>query len=173
MTQPARVFCDCETLGLDPITDRIVCISILNYEPDKVDRIQTFIDLDEAVVLERFWKALPDEYFQLLTFNGSSFDIPFLIQRSIIKNVKIKRNFKSIDLRKYATGFEFSYNRFTKGTLNQFGIALGYEEKKENGSSILKLFIDHDYETIRKHCEYDIELTLALYKRLLYCGVLD
>lgn len=167
-----RILCDVESLGLDAITDRLVCISILDLSSE-TKKIQTFIDLDEQLILEKFWKALPDEYFELLSYNGDAFDIPFLITRSVIKGVKIKKNFKSIDLRKYATGFFFSYNRFHRGTLDQFGQALGMEPKSEDGKAILKLFINHDYEAIKKHCEADINLTYALYKRLLYCGVLE
>ena len=159
---------DIETTGLNSCEDRIVCISLKNLE---TKNLITFIDIDEGKVISEFWNSIREKIPNLIGFNSDSFDIPFLIKRSLINRVKICK-FESLDLRKLANGFSYSYDKFEKGSLNFWAKTTGMKEKAENGDMILHYFFNHEYEKIKAHVENDIEITEKLYDLIKYCEVL-
>lgn len=59
-------------------------------KPDRVDQV-TLIGGDEAAILSEFWKMVKS-FGTVVTYNGRGFDIPFLMQRSLIRGVTITRN---------------------------------------------------------------------------------
>jgi len=81
---------DIETSGLDPLKDRITAIGVSNcFGTDAI------IDKDEKHILEEFWKGIKSRYpyVRLIGFNCWSFDMPFIIIRSLKHNVKIFDSF--------------------------------------------------------------------------------
>ena len=86
-------------MGFSPLTGQIVAIGAYNPESKKgavyyqapettpqerrEGEIQYIRISDEKALLERFWGAAA-HYRQFVTFNGRSFDAPFLIIRSAI-----------------------------------------------------------------------------------------
>lgn len=102
------------SLGLSPLTGEIVCIAMYNpeskagkvfyntLEQDYDDESQSFsknnfeyILSSEEEILKNFWKNIK-KYKTYITFNGRCFDIPFIIIRSSILEVK-----NSIELMKH------------------------------------------------------------------------
>lgn len=150
------------------VTDRIICISVLNAE---TKRVNSFIDIDEAEILKRFWEFVK-EGDTLIGWNSGEFDCPWIIRRSIVNNVKIK-NFKHLDLRLYSHGFFISYKKGVEGTLDYFGQLMGYDPKPEDGPLLTTYFTNMQYNKILEHCEYDCLLTSALYDRMKNCGVIN
>ena len=75
---------DIETLGLSPLTSKIILAGIMSVSPEGSCHItQYFADTekDEKEILT----ALPTElakYDYLLTYNGKHFDIPFVEKRA-------------------------------------------------------------------------------------------
>jgi len=85
-----------EELVFSPLTSEIVAIGVLDYEKDQgvvyyqspeVKAIETkdgnfkFKPMKESEMLESFWQGVQN-YDEIVTFNGRSFDIPFIIARS-------------------------------------------------------------------------------------------
>lgn len=160
-------FVDIETLGLEPITHQIICVGLGNLENGT---IQCFYGKDEEKLLTEFWDKVED-YEELVGFNSDGFDIPFLITRSLINNVKIKKT-KSIDLRKVVSSFFTSYDKYAKGSLSDWAEVLEVEQHTISGKKMLQLFIDEKWPDVLKHNREDIELTKKLYERCKNCGLI-
>ena len=73
------IACDIETTGLEPETDRVLCIGLMTREHETV----YFAEDDEAVLLEKFVNYLTSEGDEILLVfhNGYEFDLPFLSER--------------------------------------------------------------------------------------------
>jgi DNA polymerase III epsilon subunit-like protein len=73
-----RVHLDIETTGLDPKVDRVIAVGLLQGQGEPI----TLTDPDEATLLRETLAALnrldPEV---VLTYNGISFDLPFLLER--------------------------------------------------------------------------------------------
>jgi DNA polymerase elongation subunit (family B) len=92
--------------NLWPLTARVVCIAMLNADTSRGQVLFTAEDfetedaetglvervacMDEAELLTAFWDVAR-HYDTVVTFNGRSFDIPFLYLRSALLTVPISR----------------------------------------------------------------------------------
>ncbi len=162
---------DIETTGLTAIQDRITCISILNLSTKE---IKSFYGEDEKKIITDFWKEI-NGALEIFGYNSNSFDWVFLIQRTLINNIPVCPSFhkiKKTDLRLISTLFFTCYNRAIKGTLNQWGNHFFGEDKKTTGKEMIEAYKKGDWETIKKHCEWDIIITAELYKRIVHCGLI-
>lgn len=162
---------DIETTSLDPSENgRVTCISTLNISNNE---IKSFADIDEFKILKEFW-----DYVKLLdsptivSFNGSSFDIPYLIHRSIVRRQPIYR-YKQLDLRQVVNSFFLSYDKKVKGNLAYWANVLGIEQKTPPGSQMIALFMENKLDEIKCHCEEDILITKALFDRCCEVGLIN
>ena len=95
-----------ESLSFYPLTGEIVAIGMLNPDTDKgAVYFQTPGDMllpfeengiryecgTEKEVLEKFWNTVK-AYDQIVTFNGRSFDCPFIMIRSAVHKIKPTRD---------------------------------------------------------------------------------
>ncbi|PIT89454.1 MAG: hypothetical protein COU27_00240, partial [Candidatus Levybacteria bacterium CG10_big_fil_rev_8_21_14_0_10_36_7] len=91
-----------EGLGFSPLTGKIVTIGVFDSISDKGVVYYQAPDLDlreekeenfifkpktEKEMLESFWQGVKN-YKEFVSFNGRSFDVPFLLLRSAINKVK-------------------------------------------------------------------------------------
>lgn len=75
-------FIDIETTGLSRKYNIIYLIGILYLEDDKWYLLQIFADkADEEEKLLRYFVNIISKYSQIITYNGESFDIPFINYR--------------------------------------------------------------------------------------------
>lgn len=160
---------DIETTGLDSINSRITCIVLMNINTEE---IISFYGQNEKCILDNFWNFVNKNVTKLFSFYGDSFDLPFIIKRSIINNEKINI-VNHIDLAKVINSLHISNKPYEKGKLSDWAKILGFEVKTENGFQMLKYFEEKRFIKIKQHCEEDVKITLELYKRCKYCGVLD
>lgn len=163
-----RFIFDIETTGLDPMKDRILCITLQNVEQDSP---ASFYGEDEKLILQQFWMAI-GTCEAIIGFNSEDFDIPFLIKRSIINDVKVKKDFISIDLRKVANGFKYSYNKYTTGKLKDWAEILGYFIQTEDGEMMPQYYEQKNWKAIRAHCEEDVLITHKLFHKINRCGLI-
>lgn len=179
-------------LGFSPLTGEVVAIGILNPDTDKGavyfqsgkknEKIRQLADEDENVqyipclsekeVLEHFWESAT-HYNQFITFNGHSFDCPFIAIRSAILKIKPTKNL--IHNRYWADGPHFDlYDRLTnfgavrfKRSLHMWCQAFGIDSPKAKGVSgddVAQLYKNKEYLKIAKYCFDDIKATKELYR---------
>ncbi len=175
-----------QRLNLLPFTARIIAIGMLNpdtqqgkvfYQAPKEepffseDGMVEFISGDESEILEQFWKTV-SHYAQFITFNGRSFDCPFLMLRSAVLGIKPTRNLlpyrysanESCDLMEQLT----FYGAFRKFNLDFYCKSFGIKSPKSEGITGLDLgplFHAGRYKEIAQYCLGDIKATAELFHR--------
>jgi predicted PolB exonuclease-like 3'-5' exonuclease len=176
------------SLGLSPLTGEIVAIGLLDTEQDKGavyyqnenedEKLEEngikYTVYSEKEMLKKFW-SLTENCNQVISFNGRGFDIPFLIARSAVYNIR-----PSVDLMpyRYAKHYEtkhldlldhLSYFGSTrKQNLHLWCRALGITSPKANGvdgSEVGKLFKEKKFLSIAKYNAEDLFATKKLYKK--------
>jgi 3'-5' exonuclease len=180
-------------MNLWPFTSQIVCIAMLNAktqrgqtlfvaedfgEKDEANAAVKFIPCaDETALLAQFWDAAKN-FNSVVTFNGRSFDVPFLYLRSVILNVPIsKKNWLGY---RYATDphcdlaeqFTFYSVSGRDGAARRFNLdfyckAFGIESPKSHGVTgmdVGTLLAAGKFHDIAAYCLRDVRATVELYK---------
>lgn len=171
----AKFIYDIETLGLNPLENRIVSIAIKNVETGSV---YCFCDENEKYMLELFFLSIASAT-ELIGFNSDMFDLPYLVKRAFINNAKVACNLKkikSIDLRKIVNSYnlnpsdpEYKYN---KGSLSYYAKLMNIEIKTEAGNMMPTYWQNKEYQKIKEHNQEDVMVTEAFYKRLVEMNLL-
>ncbi len=174
------------TLGLYPLTGQIVAIGL--YDPDK-DIKSVYLqapqgDLEsryekdgvhylvgtEAEILEMFWVTIR-KYTTFITFNGRSFDCPYILMRSAVHRIKPTKNLipyrysdkEHIDLFDqltfYSTTKRFNLDYFCK----RFGI-ISPKSAGVTGLDVPQMFMDGKYHDIAEYCMRDVVATGDLFR---------
>jgi len=108
---PFAIF-DIETTGLNPQYNKVILIGILYSKDTKIIIEQLFCNSrnEEIDLLERFIKRIKDIPL-LISYNGDSFDIPFLTKRIEINKITARiPRFCSLDLLKFVRNFQLRFN---------------------------------------------------------------
>lgn len=166
-----------DKLKFDSNYNIICCASICDEYGDVWSNIVKANDFyDEKDLLQDIWDNLK-EYDVIITFNGSTFDLPFLYRRSWYHNVMPSRRFS---LKKYVSpddpylnhidlrGFLSNWNSYAHGSLDLFcRLKLGQgKEDGMSGEQVQGMWDAGKYEEIRKYCEDDARLTMELYRSM-------
>ncbi len=178
-------------LCFSPLTGQIVAIGVYDVEKDKgavyfqapdaditdseEDNIK-FRVLGEKEMLEQFWN-LAQKYEEFVSFNGRTFDVPFLLIRSAIHGIRPTKNLmanrylssqpknaKHIDLLDQLT-FYGAVRR--KGSLHLFSRAFGIESPKAagiTGDQVGQLFVEKKFLDIAKYNVGDLIATKKLFE---------
>jgi DNA polymerase elongation subunit (family B) len=175
-----------QKLSLAPFTAQVIAIGMLNpdsnqgkvfyQDPDGKPELGEgglveFVPGDEVMVLTEFWKTVA-RYGQFITFNGRSFDCPFLMLRSAICGVKPTRNLmpyryaanEHCDLLEQLT----FYGAFRKFNLDFYCKGLGIKSPKGEGISgqdVGRLFAEGRHREIASYCLADVRATAELFHR--------
>lgn len=180
-------------LNLWPFTAQVVCVAMLNadtgrgqvlfiaedYEPDEGDAgpVEFVPCIDEVELLTAFWDVAK-HYDEIVTFNGRSFDVPFLYLRSAILNVPITRKdwlgyrFQTephCDLAEQLTFYGVSGR---DGAARRFNLdfyckAFGIDSPKSHGVTGLdvnQLVAQGKFREIAEYCLRDVRATVELYR---------
>lgn len=175
-----------ESLAFYPLTGEVICIGMLN--PDTMRGAVYFQSPGEAnppfeeegiiyqpgteeEILKWFWDAIK-KYDRFITFNGRSFDCPFIMIRSAVKEIKPARdlmpnryNGEHIDLLDQLTFYGASRRKFS---LDMWCRAFGIKSPKSGGITgydVKDLFHAGRYLDIARYCLGDVAAT----KELLHC----
>lgn len=179
-------------LNLWPFTAQVVCVAMLNvdslrgkvlflaedYEPDEAGGPVEFVPCaEESELLASFWD-LARHYEEIVTFNGRSFDVPFLYLRSAILNVPIsKKNwlgyrFATEPHCDLAEQFTFYGVSGREGAARRFNLdfyckAFGIDSPKAHGVTgmdVNQLLAEGRHREIAEYCLRDVHATVALYR---------
>ncbi|MSU21932.1 MAG: hypothetical protein EXS30_11130 [Pedosphaera sp.] len=182
-----------QQLNLYPFTAQAVCIAMLNAETSRGQVLFTASELepdseeagpvefvacsDEAELLTAFWDVAK-HYDSITTFNGRSFDVPFVYLRSALLNVPISRKDwlgyryqiePHCDLAEQLTFYGVSGR---DGAARRFNLdfyckAFGIESPKSHGITGLdvnSLLAAGSFREIAEYCLRDVQATVLLYK---------
>lgn len=172
-------------MSLYPLTAKIIVIGMLNtktggslilYENkekeewDVIEKNIKYRGMDETEMLKLFWEyaAMAE---RIITFNGRTFDIPFIMMRSAINKVKPSKNFmgyrfdtiRHIDLMEQFT----FYGLTKKFNLDFYCQSFGIESPKSKGVTgmeVSELYKAGRIKDIAIYCGDDIKATFELYK---------
>lgn len=127
----------------------------------------------EEEILKQFWNLI-GKYKQFITFNGSGFDCPFILLRSVLLGIKPTRN-----LMPYKFSYEPHCDLMSQltfyGAIKPFSLdfycrRFGITSPKEDGISgkdVAILFKQGQYEKIARYCLEDTRATAKLYFKWL------
>ena len=178
--------------SLWPFTGQVVCVAMLNaeslrgqvlfvaddYDADSTDGPVEFVPCaDETELLTAFWDVAR-YYEEIVTFNGRSFDVPFLYLRSAVLNVPISR--------KNWLGYRYAIephcdlaDQFTfygvsgrDGAARKFNLdfyckAFGITSPKAHGVTgmdVSKMVNESRFQEIAEYCLRDVMATADLYR---------
>ena len=119
--------------------------------------------------MEKFWGAVKT-YKQIITFNGRTFDVPFLMVRSAINKVRTSRNFmgyryKSEDHCDLLEQLTF-YGATRRFSLDFYAKTFGIRSSKEDGitgSMVGELYREKKYLEVARYCARDLQTTKELH----------
>jgi DNA polymerase elongation subunit (family B) len=172
-------------LSLYPYTAKIIALGLYNVEKEKAIVLYESTDNDEwssdeknikykpaaeEEMLRYFWKYA-ERTEKLISFNGRSFDLPFIMTRSAINKIKPAKNFlrnrydssHHIDLLEQLT-----FHGLTKKfNLDFYCTAFGIESPKSKGITgmeIKELYRAGRLKEIAVYCGADVRAEYELYK---------
>jgi DNA polymerase elongation subunit (family B) len=170
--------------SLYPYTSKCIVIGIYDVEKEKSyvyyesqkkedwtseDGKVQYKGLSEKEMLESFWR-IAKGVDQFITFNGRNFDVPFLMMRSAMLNVKVTKNLmgyrygeEHIDLLEQFT----FYGQTRKFNLDFYCQSFGIESPKSkdiSGMEVKNLYEAGRIKDIAVYCSKDIYATYQLYK---------
>ncbi len=179
-------------LGFSPLTGQIVAVGVLDVDKDKggvyyqspnlkQERFEeegmTFEALSEAQILKKFWE-IATQYDVFVTFNGRSFDVPFLMVRSAVHGIRPTKNLMAgrylyqqhsnaihVDLLDQLS-FYGALRR--KGSLHLWARAFGIPSPKAEGitgDDVSGLFKKKKYLDIARYNVGDLKATKALFQK--------
>lgn len=171
-------------LSFYPLTGKIISIAMYNPEskkgkvfyegePGYKSEVDSegfeFQTGDEAFILNEFWHTIT-KYQSFVTFNGRSFDGPYIMMRSMINRIKPTRNLipnrfgiEHIDLMDTLT----FYGATRKFSLDFYCRRLGIESPKSedaSGDQVGKLYESGKLKEIAEYNKKDTIATAHLYE---------
>lgn len=170
-------------LSLYPYTAKVIAVGIFDVEKEKsyvyfegeeewevAEKNIQYKGVDERGMLESFWRIV-EAADQVITFNGRSFDVPFMMIRSALNKIRPSQNLLAgrydtsahIDLLEQLT----FYGLTKKFNLDFYCQAFGVESPKSKGISgmdVKNLYEAGRIKDIAVYCGEDILATYRLYK---------
>ncbi|MGP5211211.1 3'-5' exonuclease [Psychrobacter alimentarius] len=166
---------------------RIVCISALYIKDGKLSLFSLTADkFSEKDILAKFFRAFSDleTLPQLISWNGSGFDIPVLIYRAMqydlsapwlfeegerIKNMRFDNYVNRFHTRHLDLMDRFSqYGASRREAMDVVASLYGLPGKTDvDGSMVGDLVINGDWQTLSIYCESDVMNTWLIYLRWL------
>jgi len=163
-----------ETTSFDGTFGRICCIGIIKENAAGEIIQKEVFKGSEKEILAKFWQAAKG-VTRFIGHNVWAFDMPFIVQRSVINGVKplpisFRRYYKEP---LFDTMLEWSFWNYDKDKnhkLDTLAKVLGLPSSKDemDGSMVWKYYQDGKIEDICKYCMKDVELTRQIYYKMTF-----
>jgi 3'-5' exonuclease len=177
--------------SLSPYTGKVIVIGMQNPDTNRgivwfeepggrtarqsADGLFEYIGCDEPAMLAEFWKTV-EKFDRFVTFNGRTFDGPFLSIRSAVHGISPSKNLigkrfefaAAVDLMEVLT-FQGAVARDQQPNLHAACVAFGIPSPKSeemHGYAVGDAYREGRLEEILEYCRRDVEATAALYRRL-------
>lgn len=142
----------------------VLVISDKELKPES-DNYVYKIFADEKSLLQEFWK-MASSFEKFVTYNGESFDFPYLINRSGINRVKVP-----FEIKKWSDNFIDLQQKFKQSNrsfkLEMLCKVFEVENPKEagvDGSQVGELYYNKEFQKIADYVSRDAYSTAQLYK---------
>ena len=131
---------------------------------------------DERSILELFFDGLSKNCIapKFVTFNGNSFDLPFIYHRAVILGIEPPKFFpRPLEIKPWGgpTVDVMTMWAGMRGTISQDKLAqvLGFEGKGDfDGSMVWDAVQAGDEQKVAEYCKDDVETLRKIYKRLMF-----
>jgi DNA polymerase elongation subunit (family B) len=177
--------------ALSPYMGKVIVIAMLNPDTGKgvvwfetaearasrtaEDGLFEYVACDEATMLREFWEKV-EKFDRFVSFNGRSFDGPFLSVRSAIHALSPSKNLSGyrysleshVDLLEVLT-FHGTVSRDQAPSLHSACVAFGIPSPKTaemHGYAVGDAYREGRLGEVADYCRKDVEATAALYRRL-------
>lgn len=139
------------------------------------DGLFEYVGCDEATMLREFWEKI-DKFDRFVSFNGRTFDGPFLSVRAAVHGLLPSKNLSGyrysmeshVDLLEVLT-FHGSVSRDQFPSLHSACVAFGIPSPKSeemHGYAVGDAYREGRLAEVAEYCRRDVEATAALFKRL-------
>ena len=174
-----------EQLGLYALGARVVTIGLFSPEnrraamlyddrhgkvesitsPEGVEQV-SLVGGDEKAILHEFWDMIT-RFQTIVTYNGRGFDIPFLLQRSLLNEVQVSRNLmpprfsairEHMDLAEVLSQFRATRPYGLEAWSQATGVA-SPKEGEVTGAGVGKAFEEGRTKEIVEYCLRDVVAT--------------
>ena len=164
-------------MGLFPLTGRIICGSYLYADSDgKVDEIRTIHGDNEREIVQGLINGITQvsaEFPTLVTYNGISFDVPYICTAAARYGIPLPTGYEYKDLlNKYGSDHIDVYTYLTafginkKGKLSDWSLRFGFEPPYGSGDMVSSWFKLGDWDSITRHCSSNVRCTDQLFNAL-------
>jgi hypothetical protein len=160
---------------------RIVAISVVLATPERV-KVWSLGDVDasEAEIITRFYAGIERYTPILVSWNGSSFDLPILHYRALLHGITAAKywdvgeqdasfkwnnylsryHYRHLDLMDILAGYQTRAN----APLHEIASMLGFPGKSEMaGDKVAEYFLTGKFAEIRNYCETDVLNTYLIF----------
>jgi len=177
--------------GLSPLTAEIAAIGVLDvdrgqgavyFQAPGEDIKETeengikFSPMGEKAMLEKFWD-ISRQYDEFISFNGRSFDVPFMMIRSAINRLRPSKNLmgnRYLDRQRDGSLHIDLFDQFNfqgavrrRDSLHMYARAFGIDSPKAAGvagDDVADLYKNRRFFDIAKYNAGDLRATLELYR---------
>jgi len=173
--------------ALDPHFAEIVCVGVYHDDKPFIAKRDHVDEMAEVKLLRWVWNTLR-AYDQIITYNGASFDIPFLIRRSLLLGVEplmidcgrysvIKPECQHFDVYRYL-------QQWNVGNAYGGGSPLGYKQDLRfyvreflgescvwgdfDKSMMRAMWESENTSDIVEGCAWDVQMTYQLAQKLVF-----
>jgi predicted PolB exonuclease-like 3'-5' exonuclease len=160
-------------MGTSPYFGEIVTIGL--YFNDSDGDESTALIGDEEEILNRFWTILNKFKGVFVSYNGLTFDIPFILKRSMKYKI-LPTNREFLKTRRYTTYPHFDvkeviadFNKYEAPTLHLACEHLGIPSPKEGevkANEVAQAFADGRIQEIADYCVRDVIATFKVFERI-------
>lgn len=161
-------------MGTSPYFGEIVVIGLLKEVNGQTDTLA--LDGSETEILTRFWEIVGKHRGVFISYNGLSFDVPFIINRSLACQTP-PSNADFINTRRYSKYPHFDvkeviadWDRFAAPTLRLACELTGVKSPKEGevkAEEVEKVSLQPGgIKKIADYCIRDVQSTYEVYKKL-------
>lgn len=129
----------------------------------------------EKEILEKFWENLLGFKGLFVSFNGLTFDVPFIIKRSLFHGVMPTNN-NFMDLRRFSRDPHFDakavfgdFDNYATGTLASICEFLGISSPKNGeikADGVEQAYLDGKINLISEYCLRDVVATYQVYEKI-------